>query len=66
VYNLKKKAFLKNLKEIFGPYSTYCYTIEYQKYRLSHLHIAIFIANASFTTPEIIDEVVCVELSNLS
>ena len=59
-------AFLKDLKEIFGPYSAHCYTIEYQKRGLPHLHIALFIANASFTIPKIINEVIYIELSNPS
>ncbi|CCE26557.1 uncharacterized protein CPUR_00025 [Claviceps purpurea 20.1] len=48
---------------IFGPYNAHVYTIEYQKRGLSHMHLLLWIdVDASFWTPENIDEVICAQL----
>jgi hypothetical protein len=56
---------MKDLKSgIFESYAAYCFTVEYQKHRLPHVYIALFLHNHRFTTSESIDEVVCAELSD--
>ena len=68
VFALKVRELLADLKKgIFGPYAGHVYTIEYQKRGLPHMHLLLFLAReASFLTPELIDEVVCAELPDRS
>jgi hypothetical protein len=54
---------MKNLKSgIFGLYAVHCFTVEYQKHRLSYIYVALFLYNYRFTTSESINKAVCTEL----
>lgn len=47
VFNMKKKALLKDIYEngVFGRTAAYIYTIEFQKRGLPHMHLLIFLAH---------------------
>ncbi|CCE26556.1 uncharacterized protein CPUR_00024 [Claviceps purpurea 20.1] len=65
VFHLKVREMLHDVRQdmIFGPYNAHVYTIEYQKRGLSHMHLLLWIdVDASFWTPENIDEVICAQL----
>ncbi len=67
VFHLKVEELIRDVKRgIFGVYAGHCYTIEYQKRGLPHLHLLLFIENESFNTPGIVDEIVCAELPDLA
>lgn len=61
VFAMKIKALLEELKkkEIFGPYRANCYTVEFQKRGLPHVHILLFLANHDrYKDPAFVDTVV--------
>ena len=68
VFALKVKELIADLRKgLFGPYAGHVYTIEYQKRCLPHMHLLLFLTKeATFLTPELIDEVVCAELPDPS
>ena len=49
VFNLKVRDLLDQIrhKEIFGPWISWVWTIEYQKRGLSHLHLLVFLKTSS-------------------
>ncbi len=64
VFTLKVKELLTDLKNhLFGPYTGHVYMIEYQKRGLLYIHLLLFLKQeATFLTPELINEVVYAEL----
>ena len=55
---------LKN--HVFGRYTGYIYIIEYQKRGLPHIYLLLFLRrDAIFLTPNLVNEVICVELLDL-
>ncbi len=54
--------FLK--KNIFGKVIAYVYTIEFQKRGLLHAHILIILNKDKLSDQQMIDKIVCAELSD--
>jgi hypothetical protein len=65
VFRAKLKDLIDQIRngEVFGIVLTLVYTVEYQKRRLPHAHIIIFLAGGhAFSEPEAIDNLICAEL----
>ena len=70
VFHLKVQFLLNDLKktQIFGRYLGSVYTIEYQKRRLPHMHLLLFLHpedRARFQSVEAIDQVISAEFPSL-
>ena len=67
VFSLKTKQLIEDIvaKQLFGPVSGYCYTIEFQKRGLPHMHLLIILHN-SYKIHEVdhIDKFIKAELPN--
>jgi len=68
VFWLKCCALLADLKRgVLGPYLAHCYTIEYQKRGLPHLHLLLFLQKEGrIENAAQLDQVICAELPNPS
>lgn len=63
VFNLKRKALVKDLETYFGQRVACCWTIEYQKRGLPHMHLLLFLSrDCSFLNPAWIDDFISAEL----
>ena len=66
IFNLKQKVLLQDLKENFSPYHSIFWTVEYQKYRLLHCHILLFLSpKVHYIDLETINNYLCMEFPNL-
>jgi helitron helicase-like protein len=65
-FKLKKEQMLEEIFKhgIFGKCPARVWTIEYQKRGLPHLHLLVFLDQ--FLEPEVIDDMVCAELPDVS
>jgi len=64
-FNVKVRDLLDQIrhKEVFGPWLGSVWTIEYQKWRLPHLHLLVFLrTDNQFLTADKIDDFISAEL----
>jgi hypothetical protein len=69
VFRMKSRALIHEIchDSIFGRCVAYCYTVEYQKWGLPHIHLLVFLdKDAHFDTVERIDQVICAEIPDLT
>jgi hypothetical protein len=67
VFRAKLKDLINQIRnsEVFGIVPALVYTVKYQKRRLPHAHIIIFLAGGhAFSEPETIDNLIRAELPN--
>ncbi|XP_031124334.1 uncharacterized protein LOC116027048 [Ipomoea triloba] len=65
VFKMKLDALIKEFKvgKLFGPVKALIYTIEFQKRRLPHAHIVIFLGSTGIvSSPELIDSLISAEI----
>jgi hypothetical protein len=67
VFRMKSRALIREICHdgIFGHCVAHCYTVEYQKRGLPHIHLLVLLEkDAHFDTVERIDQVICAEIPN--
>ena len=63
IFNIKRKALLKDIQSVFGQCLGFVWTLEFQKRGLPHIHILLFLhRDSDFLDCERIDNFICAEL----